>query len=446
MNSNQHLRPVLIVMGATLLISQLLGYLRVTKLESQVVQLRLELAQQRNSVREPLQRVAQEPESVAPSVQPGVAGLAQHAQERSAERPVQVASSIPLQTTERFHHTTKAQQPVRLASTSHETSGLREMSEEELGEVVAGELGPAPGLAAAATGPSAPLSVEAVNSTESAPQRLATPRVEKGGVLLKRGRTQIEPTLSYSHISKNRVGLSGFSVFDVIFVGEIRAEQVKRDLVTSSLNIRHGVTNNLQVDVELPAQLQREETLSGPVENRQQSISHHYGLNDISGGAFYQFMRESKNFPAMIAHAKLRAPIGNAPRFGSGVWALKSGLVILKTSDPIALFSNIAYTHTFSGQVNHVDVNPGESFEYSVGMSYALNYNLSVNASLEQIIVGQATQNGSHIAGSRLVLASFKTGGTYAINKNLSIDFSVGTGLTEDTPDLTVSISFPYTF
>ena len=148
----------------------------------------------------------------------------------------------------------------------------------------------------------------------------------------------------------------------------------------------------------------------------------------------------------MIAHAKLRAPIGNAPRFGSGVWALKSGLVMLKTSDPIALFSNIAYTHTFSGQVNHVDVNPGESFEYSVGMSYALNYNLSVNASLEQIIVGQATQNGSHIAGSRLVLASFKTGGTYAINKNLSIDFSVGTGLTEDTPDLTVSISFPYTF
>ena len=99
------------------------------------------------------------------------------------------------------------------------------------------------------------MSVETQNSTlsESMAQRL-TPRVEKGGVLLRRGHTQIEPTLSYSHISKNRVGLSGFSVFDVIFVGEIRAEEIKRDLVTSSLNIRHGVTDNFQVDLELPGQ------------------------------------------------------------------------------------------------------------------------------------------------------------------------------------------------
>jgi len=329
--------------------------------------------------------------------------------------------------------------------------GWRELTEEELGMVVAGELAPAAGMAGiAAAGPGpTPAAPTLPNpeppAAESTAQQLA-PRVEKGGVLLRKGRTQIEPTVSYSHLSKNRVGLSGFSIFDVIFIGEIQAEEVDRDLVTSSLNVRHGLTDTLQVEVELPAQFQREETLSGPIEDRIGDVSHHAGANDISAAMYYQFKRETQNAPAMIAHARVKMPTGDAPRFGSGVWGLKTGLLFVKSSDPVVLFSNLGYTHTFSGDINGVDVNPGNSFEYNLGMAYALNYNLAANASFEQVFVGESTSRDRPVLGSRLIVANLKAGLTYALTKNFSVDFSVGTGLTEDSPDFTATLSFPYTF
>lgn len=408
MNSDRRVQLLLGAMVAALLVTQWRGARRVDGLERQLAQLRTELThQQPPPVREEQVAMAQ-PDAVEP-------------------------------------------EPVRLAraSVQRELAAWPELTEDELDHVVAGELGPAPGLAAAAaTGPGAtppPVETQSSTSPESAPQRLA-PRVEKGGVLLRKGRTQVEPTISYSHLSKNRVGLSGFSIFDVIFIGEIQAEEVDRDLLTGSVNIRHGVTNNLQVEAELPAQLQREETLSGSIDARDQNVTRYHGVNDMNAGIFYQFRREDQRFPAMIGHMRVKAPTGKAPRFGSGVWGVKSGLLFVKTSDPVALFTNLGYTHTFSGKINRVEVNPGDAFEYNVGMAYALNYNLSANASFEQIFVGEATQNGVSVPGSRLVVANLKGGLTYAITKNFSVDFSVGTGLTEDSPDVTATVSFPYTF
>ena len=93
-----------------------------------------------------------------------------------------------------------------------------------------------------------------------------------------------------------------------------------------------------------------------------------------------------------------------------------------------------------------VDLNPGNAFEYNIGMAYALNYHLALNTSFEQVFVSESNQNGHTVAGSRLVVANFKAGLTYAFTKNFSVDASVGTGLTADSPDFTVSVSFPYTF
>lgn len=269
---------------------------------------------------------------------------------------------------------------------------------------------------------------------------------ESGGVLLPKGRLQVEPTISYSHLSSNRVGLSGFSVFDVIFIGEIRSDEINRDIVTSSVNTRYGVTNNLEVELDVPTQFQYEEVLSGPIENREQSIQSRGGLNDISAAMFYQFVREHGAMPSLIANMKLRAPTGQAPKLGSGTWGVKGGLTMVKTSDPVALFSNVGYSLNLPGTVNGVSIDPGDSFEYSAGLAYALNYHLAVNGGFEQIFISQSKAGGGLIKGSRLVISNLKAGINYALTKKLSLDFSVGAGLTEDSPDVTVTFSLPYTF
>jgi hypothetical protein len=271
-------------------------------------------------------------------------------------------------------------------------------------------------------------------------------KVEKGGVLLRKGRTQVEPTLSYTHVSNNRVGMSGFSLFDVIFIGEIRSDEIDRDIVTSTLDIRHGITDRLQGEVSLPMQMQREEVEAGPIDERSRSVKSRRGFADISGGLSYQLVREHGTMPAMITHMKVKAPTGEAPHMGSGGWAIKSGLTMLKTSDPVMLFTNIGYNFTMQSDLNGATINPGNAIELGAGMAYALNYNLVFNGGIEQSFIGETMVNGVPAVGSRLVVANLKAGLTYALSKNLSVDLSLATGLTEDSPDMTVSVSFPYTF
>ena len=311
------------------------------------------------------------------------------------------------------------------------------LSEQELDETVAGAGVPPPGPLAI-TGPAPE------GEGEQTANRLV-PRVDKGGVLLPKGKLQIEPSITYTHVSNNRVALSGFSVFDVVFIGEIRSDDVNRDIITPALNARYGLAKNLQAEMDLPTQYRHEETLSGPIDNRTAGSSADSGFGDMSGGLYYQFAHQDGMRPNMIALMKLKAPTGRAP-LGSEAWGLKGGLVMVKNSDPVVLFSNFGYTLNFPGDVNGLRVDQGDAFEYSAGLAYALNYNLALNGSFEQIFIGQTRAAGSSVTGSRLVVANFKTGLTYAFTKSLSMDVSVGTGLTEDSPDLSVSLSFPYSF
>lgn len=350
------------------------------------------------------------------------------------------------------HSSSRYEDVIYIADTKHTGhAGLLAyaLSDDQLESYVAGALGPA-----LASSPAASMSIPASGfvqpvipptKSEEMTRRLA-PRVEKGGVLLPKGRTQIEPSFSYSHISKNRVGLVGTSIFDVIFIGEIRSEEIERDVITNSFSVRHGLMENLQVEANFPVQYQREAVLSGPVDEREESVSSSVGFNDINVGIHRQIFYETNRMPNVIAHTRVKIPTGDSPQFGSGVWGTKVGLTFVKTSDPVVLFSNFAYGVNYSGEVNGVDINPGNTFQYSAGIAYALNYNIGLNAGFEQIFVSPSVANGTEVVGSRLVVANLKTGVTIAFSKKVTMDLSVGAGLTEDSPDLSVVISFPFTF
>ncbi len=451
MNSNG--RTQLIVTMAVVAFLAVAVYLPLQRkmlvLEREVAQLRSQLGQA-----EPVQPVPAAPPPVTlVQERPGLEALRNHARQpvvvpvsprileakqlpAPSQRPAEpvtreVASTAPI----------GDQASVQLAqATDLSQEGLVALSEEELDRIVAGAGVPAPGSLATLASP--PQASEDVEASVMRPSR----RVEKGGVLLRKGRLQVEPTLSYSHLSSNRIDLSGFSIFDVIFIGEIRSDQIDRDVITSSLDLRYGITNSLQAELSLPSQYKREERLSGPVNSRESTTTTDVGFSDVSAGLFYHLAVEKGARPSMVSFVKVKAPTGSAPKFGSGLWGIKGGLIMMKTSDPVVLFTNLAYTLNLPGAASGVDLNPGDSMEFGAGIAYALNYNLSLNSSIEQIFIGESTAQGQSISGSRLVIANFKTGATYALSKNLSVDFSVGTGLTEDSPDLTVSVSFPYTF
>ena len=433
------------IIAAVMFASQLPMQRKLASLEREVAQLRQQVGEQAQTMR----LAAMTPAQPAPlTVRPRAEW---HPADAAHVIVVSRAPGAPQQPAQRSgaaarQATSGESAPMQVARSSKASSAedLEALSEDELATIYAGAGAPPPGVLASANVPGGTETIPLRADVEQAASRPIR-RVEKGGVLLPKGKLQVEPAISYSHLSNNRVGLSGFSVFDVIFIGEIRSDEVKRDIVTSSLNLRYGLSNTLQAELEVPGQFQREDVLSGPIENRQQSITTRLGLSDIGAGFFYQLAREHGSLPNMVAHMKLKAPTGSPP-IGSGVWGVKGGLITMKSSDPVVLFSNVGYSLNFPGDVRGVRTDPGDSFEYSVGLAYALNYNLALNGSFEQIFVGQSKSGGSPVTGSQLVVANLKTGLTYAFTRNLSMDVSVGSGLTEDSPDLTVSVSFPYTF
>jgi len=455
MNSNLRNQLIIAITGAAALlvgVNQYASQRQLRALQREVGQLQAQLDQQETDHATQVRRTAAlrlNPEDLEARIhrhrtgeQSDQIGVETHATDAHPALGHGLARALSRFTSRRHERVPQnASTIARFLDTADTEQGLTRLSEAELDTMFAGMGVPPPGPVASG-GVSLPSQGQA--QAEEAASRPAQ-RVEKGGVLLRRGKLQIEPVISYSHLSNNRVALSGFSVFDVVFIGEIRSDQVKRDIITSSLNARYGITNNLQAEFEAPMQYQHEEVMSGPVESRKTSTNTHSGLSDLGAGLFYQFAGEHDSRPSMIAHVKVKAPTGSIP-IGTGGWGLQGSLIMMKTSDPVVLFSSIGYTLNFPITVGNAQVNPGDSFQYSVGIAYALNYNLGLNASFEQSFIGESSSAGSTIAGSRLVVANLKTGVTYALTKNLSLDFSVATGLTSDSPDLTVAVSLPYTF
>ena len=136
--------------------------------------------------------------------------------------------------------------------------------------------------------------------------------------------------------------------------------------------------------------------------------------------------------------------------FDEAVWSL----------DPAALFGSVLYTHNFgrtvrlaAGDPFETEVDPGASAGYTLGLALALTPELGMNVRFEHRFVfptdvksqapGSTTQE---VAGSRLSVAIAYVGITWAVTRNTAIDVSVGLGVTEDSPDVTLRFAVPIRF
>jgi hypothetical protein len=91
-------------------------------------------------------------------------------------------------------------------------------------------------------------------------------------------------------------------------------------------------------------------------------------------------------------------------------------------------------------------IKPGNSLGYSLGLAFGLNYQVALNLQLQQSIVQKTELNHNPIADSFSNVASMQYGLTWSMSKNFSCQMSVSQGLTADSPDFVVQVSFPVTF
>lgn len=293
-------------------------------------------------------------------------------------------------------------------------------------------------------------------------------------------RLTIEPGINYSYSDRSQLALRGFLALDAIFLGQLNVDNVKNHITTFDLSTRYGLTNRLEVGLNIPFVYRSSTYRSTGVDggpNLSELSADKAGLGDISASLSYRLLPETQSRPDVVVSMGVRAPTGTDPYgiatredptntnltvpkelpTGNGVWAVTAGTSFLKTLDPAIVFTNLSYTHNFKESFDDISategrqpgkVNLGDSIRAGFGTAFALNERLSLSLSYshEYIQKSETTQAGrtSKVVGSDANVGVFSLGGTYALSDSTSVVTSLGVGLTDDASDVSLTFRMPF--
>ncbi|MFJ4348447.1 hypothetical protein [Pseudomonas sp. NPDC089401] len=300
------------------------------------------------------------------------------------------------------------------------------------------------------------------------------------------GKFSVETGLTYTHYDTRALVLNGFLALDSIFLGNINVDRVKADNWTLDLTARYNLAQRWQFDINVPI-IYRESTYSsggaggaGPTVS-DATVTRDPEIGDINVGVAYKFLDESENWPDAVATLRVKAPTGKDPYgiklrevagndnlsvpedlpTGNGVWSITPGISLVKTFDPAVLFGSLSYTYNMqdsfsdiSPQVNSKvpgDVKLGDSWQIGGGIAFALNERMSMSFSVTDQFARKSKikpdgGDWQSISNSDYNAANFNVGLTFAATDNLTIVPNLSIGLTEDAPDFSFSLKFPYYF
>ncbi len=318
--------------------------------------------------------------------------------------------------------------------------------------------------------------------TDNRPPEVA-PIFDQPGVLTPKGKFILEPSYQMGYSSLDRVALIGYTVIPAILIGLIDARQVKTTVQTATVAARYGITNRLEIEVRVPYLWVHTDTISreiftGSATDRVFTTSGH-DIGDIEATARYQLNDGGPDKAYYIGWLRFKSRTGRDPfevttdcvqrcvenatgtglplesPTGTGFYSLQPGVTWLYPSDPVVFFGNVSYLYNFSrsnvtrnlvlsGKENLGEVKPGNIVDVSVGMGLALNEKASISIGYDQSWIGAVKQNGKTAPGAtRLLQGTLLLGGSWRFNEKRTLNFTLGVGVTRDTPDATVTVRVP---
>ncbi|WP_407473319.1 hypothetical protein [Pseudomonas putida] len=300
------------------------------------------------------------------------------------------------------------------------------------------------------------------------------------------GKFSFETGVTYTHYDTRALTLNGFLALDSIFLGSINLDRIKADNWTLDMTARYNLAQRWQFDINVPV-VYRESTYSsggaggGGATTSDASVTRDPEIGDINVGVAYKFLDEDETWPDAVATLRIKAPTGKDPYgiklrevdgnnnlavpeslpTGNGVWSITPGISLVKTFDPAVLFGSLSYTYNMqdsfsdiSPQVNSKvpgDVKLGDSWQIGGGIAFALNEKMSMSFSVSDQFARKSKikpdgGDWQSISNSDYNAANFNIGLTFAATDNLTIVPNLSIGLTDDAPDFSFSLKFPYYF
>lgn len=335
-----------------------------------------------------------------------------------------------------------------------------------------------PKLAPAPTPPSAPaapapgeLPSTPVGRAPQPPER-PTAQIadilEQRGILTPKGTLVVEPSFQYTNSSVTRVALEGFTIIPSITIGSIDIRSVNRNTYTTALALRYGLAQRFEIETQVPfvhrSDITTSRPLAQPSQEDQITEVSGTGLGDVEVAARYQWARPNHDWPYFVTNLRVKSRTGDDPfdipidpntgfqerlPTGSGFWGVQPSLSFSRPSDPAVFFGSLSYLWIIERKINDElgRIDPGNAFGLSFGMGMAINQDASFTLGYSHNSVSQTRQNGSPLKGSqRLQVGSLLVGLSHRAGRNTSIALSLGVGVTQDAPNVQVSLRLPTNF
>jgi hypothetical protein len=234
---------------------------------------------------------------------------------------------------------------------------------------------------------------------------------------------------------------------------QLRVQENASHTLTNTFTMQYGVLDNLTFTASLP--------LVAKTDNLKDTST--AGLGDISLGTRWEpFPLKTGRLP-LILFGNISTKTGDSPyeinptsdlATGKGYYSAGVGASTRKYIDPVVLFASVSANYGFKesgldqrrGPRVIEEFDPGISGGFSFGFAYSFNYDVSMTMSYQQSFNTGA--EFTYTSGESYSPAD-QTSSTFAISLGVRVspetivNGTLGIGLTEDAPDVSLGLSFP---
>jgi hypothetical protein len=162
---------------------------------------------------------------------------------------------------------------------------------------------------------------------------------------------------------------------------------------------------------------------------------------DVHLGLRHTLLKEAAGRPDVIITLDGRIPTDD----DHSSYAAGGGIALVKSIDPVVLFANTQYRHTFSRDFDDISrLEPENRLDVSLGYAFAINDTLSFNTTLSGVFTGESRFDGGTLRRDELFTLQF--GLTSWLAEGLYLEPTVGFRLNGPGDAFFIGLTLPYSF
>ena len=269
--------------------------------------------------------------------------------------------------------------------------------------------------------------------------------------LIKRGEISTYYDLDYTYYRDSILDLALED--DNSRISRLSIREDAQHTLTNSFTAQYGILDNLTFSATLPLVAKSDIA----------SDSTTAGLGDISLGARWEPFPLKQGRLPLVLFGSISTKTGDSPyevglnelSTGKGYYSVGVGASTRKYIDPVVLFASMSANYGFKESgLNQVRGNdrilesfdPGISGGFSFGFAYSFNYDVSLTMSYQQSFNFNSEfqfKSGESYKSPDQSSAMMAFALGVRVSPDTIVNGTVGFGLTEDAPDVSLGLSFP---